>query len=89
MLLSSAMTGTAPVQLQVAGLTLAGAGPATEVLCLLNMVTPDELRDEEEYEDILEDIKWAFLSLPLFLGGIMGQYVQISLNLGKCSLMFI
>ncbi|XP_053607180.1 splicing factor U2AF 50 kDa subunit isoform X1 [Plodia interpunctella] len=55
--LPSAMTGAAPVQLQVAGLTLAGAGPATEVLCLLNMVTPDELRDEEEYEDILEDIK--------------------------------
>ncbi|XP_068631668.1 splicing factor U2AF 50 kDa subunit isoform X1 [Battus philenor] len=53
----AAMTGAAPVTLQVAGLTLAGAGPATEVLCLLNMVTPDELRDEEEYEDILEDIK--------------------------------
>lgn len=53
----AAMTGATPVQLQVAGLTLAGAGPATEVLCLLNMVTPDELRDEEEYEDILEDIK--------------------------------
>lgn len=53
----AAMTGAAPVQLQVAGLTLAGAGPPTEVLCLLNMVTPDELRDEEEYEDILEDIK--------------------------------
>lgn len=28
-----------------------------QVLCLLNMVTPDELRDEEEYEDILEDIR--------------------------------
>ncbi|XP_028027019.1 splicing factor U2AF 50 kDa subunit isoform X1 [Bombyx mandarina] len=53
----SALTGAAPVQIQVAGLTLAGAGPPTEVLCLLNMVTPDELRDEEEYEDILEDIK--------------------------------
>ncbi|NP_001040494.1 splicing factor U2AF 50 kDa subunit isoform X2 [Bombyx mandarina] len=52
-----ALTGAAPVQIQVAGLTLAGAGPPTEVLCLLNMVTPDELRDEEEYEDILEDIK--------------------------------
>ncbi|KAK7863242.1 hypothetical protein R5R35_001453 [Gryllus longicercus] len=48
----------APVQIQVPGLTMVGgAGPATEVLCLLNMVTPDELRDEEEYEDILEDIK--------------------------------
>ena len=29
----------------------------TEVLCLLNMVTEEELRDEEEYEDILEDIR--------------------------------
>ncbi|XP_028133474.1 splicing factor U2AF 50 kDa subunit-like [Diabrotica virgifera virgifera] len=46
------------VQIQVPGLSLVGAsGPATEVLCLLNMVTPDELKDEEEYEDILEDIK--------------------------------
>lgn len=48
----------APVQIQVPGLSMVGtSGPATEVLCLLNMVTPDELRDEEEYEDILEDIK--------------------------------
>jgi len=48
-----------PVQIQVPGLTQVsgGAGPATEVLCLLNMVTPDELRDDEEYEDIVEDIK--------------------------------
>lgn len=48
----------APVQIQVPGLSLVGtSGPPTEVLCLLNMVTPDELKDEEEYEDILEDIK--------------------------------
>lgn len=48
----------APVQVQVPGLTLAsGAGPPTEVLCLLNMVSPEELKDEEEYEDILEDIR--------------------------------
>lgn len=48
----------APVQIQVPGLSIVGtSGPATEVLCLLNMVTPDELRDEEEFEDILEDIK--------------------------------
>lgn len=60
------MTGAAPVQLQVAGLTLAGAGPPTEVLCLLNMVTPDELRDEEEYEDILEDIKWVHTLPAMF-----------------------
>lgn len=50
----------APVQIQVPGLSMlhsSGGGPATEVLCLLNMVTPDDLRDEEEYEDILEDIR--------------------------------
>ena len=37
--------------------TLSGPGQPTEVLCLLNMVMPDELTDEEEYEDILEDIR--------------------------------
>ncbi|XP_067639699.1 splicing factor U2AF 50 kDa subunit-like [Eurosta solidaginis] len=51
-------TAAAPVMIQVPGLSMVGtSGPPTEVLCLLNMVTPDELRDEEEYEDILEDIK--------------------------------
>lgn len=30
---------------------------ATDVLCLLNMVTTEELRDDEEYEDIVEDIR--------------------------------
>jgi len=48
----------APVQLQVPGLNLqAGAGPATEVLCLMNMILAEELEDEEEYEDIVEDVK--------------------------------
>lgn len=51
------VAGAAPVQLQVPGLSLGSAGPPTEVLCLLNMVTPEELRDEDEYEDILEDIR--------------------------------
>ncbi|KAK3089630.1 hypothetical protein FSP39_005198 [Pinctada imbricata] len=47
-----------PVQLQIPGLNLnQGAGPPTEVLCLMNMVVPEELEDEEEYEDILEDVK--------------------------------
>ena len=36
---------------------MAGPGLPTEVLCLLNMVTEEELKDEEEYEDILEDIR--------------------------------
>ncbi|GFY75407.1 splicing factor U2AF 50 kDa subunit [Trichonephila inaurata madagascariensis] len=47
-----------PVQVQVPGLQVAqGPGPATEILCLMNMVVPEELMDEEEYEDILEDIR--------------------------------
>lgn len=55
---NAAIGQIAPVQIQVPGLSGVGAsGPATEVLCLLNMVTADELKDEEEYEDILEDIK--------------------------------
>ena len=27
-----------------------GPGQATEVLCLMNMITPEELEDEDEYE---------------------------------------
>jgi len=47
-----------PVQLQIPGMMCGvGAGPATSVLCLMNMVTVDELRDDEEYEDILEDVR--------------------------------
>lgn len=37
--------------IQVPGVNLqAGAGPATEVLCLMNMVTEEELREDEEYD---------------------------------------
>lgn len=40
-------------QIQVAGIDLShGAGPPTEVLCLMNMVTEEELKDDEEYEGI-------------------------------------
>ncbi|KAK4022388.1 hypothetical protein OUZ56_007857 [Daphnia magna] len=47
-----------PVQIQVPGFNLAaGPGQPTEVLCLLNMVTPEELRDDEEYEEIVDDIR--------------------------------
>ncbi|VDK51597.1 unnamed protein product [Anisakis simplex] len=54
----AAMSTTAFPQIQVAGIDLShGAGPPTEVLCLMNMVTEDELKDDEEYEDILEDIR--------------------------------
>lgn len=43
--------------LQVPGLNSFEAGPATEVLVLMNMVTPEELEDDEEYEDILDDVR--------------------------------
>ncbi|XP_015211976.1 splicing factor U2AF 65 kDa subunit isoform X1 [Lepisosteus oculatus] len=48
----------APVTLQVPGLqALQNTGIPTEVLCLLNMVMPEELVDDEDYEEILEDIR--------------------------------
>jgi len=43
--------------LPMAMMGMGGSGPPTEVLCLMNMITPDELRDDDEYEDIVEDIK--------------------------------
>lgn len=30
---------------------------ATKVVCLTQVVTADELKDDEEYEDILEDMR--------------------------------
>lgn len=32
-------------------------GIPTEVLCLMNMVAPEELLDDEEYEEIVEDVR--------------------------------
>lgn len=53
-----AAMNVAPVQIQVPGMEgVTGPGQPTEVLCLLNMVQADELQDEEEYEDIVEDIR--------------------------------
>lgn len=34
-----------------------GAAATTKVVCLTQVVSADELRDDEEYEDILEDMK--------------------------------
>lgn len=48
----------APVVIQVPGLANIGTPRVlTEVLCLMNMVEEDELRDDEEYNEILEDIQ--------------------------------
>lgn len=50
-----------PVTLQVPGLMtnpmVQMGGTPTEVLCLMNMVAPEELLDDEEYEEIVEDVK--------------------------------
>lgn len=47
-----------PVQIQVPGFQSHGhLGQPTEILCLMNMVQPEELVDDEEYEDIVDDIK--------------------------------
>ena len=49
-----------PVQIQIPGLNLnqvqAGGTIPTEVLCLMNMVTPEELEDEDEYEGGLYNV---------------------------------
>uniref|UniRef100_A0A8U8C057 Splicing factor U2AF subunit n=1 Tax=Geospiza parvula TaxID=87175 RepID=A0A8U8C057_GEOPR len=48
-----------PVTLQVPGLMSSQVqmgGHPTEVLCLLNMVLPEELLDDEEYEEIVEGL---------------------------------
>jgi len=54
---SKSLAPNLPTQIQVPGMVGSGPGQPTEVLCLLNMVVPEELADEEEYEDILEDIR--------------------------------
>ena len=49
-----------PVTLQVPGLLssqVQTGGRPTEVLCLMNMVLPSELLDDEEYEEIAEDVR--------------------------------
>ncbi|GMS89352.1 hypothetical protein PENTCL1PPCAC_11527, partial [Pristionchus entomophagus] len=47
-----------PNQVAVAGIDISqGSGPVTEVLCLMNMVTEDELKNDEDYDDIVEDIR--------------------------------
>ncbi|XP_051989093.1 splicing factor U2AF 65 kDa subunit-like isoform X1 [Xyrauchen texanus] len=46
------------VMLQVPGLQrVHNSGLPTEVLCLLNMVMPEELLADDDYEEILEDIR--------------------------------
>ena len=62
-----------PVQLQVPGIqNISGPGQPTEVLCLLNMVTPDELVDEEELR-VLDEV---------FLEGVIVEPLGVLLTAG-------
>jgi hypothetical protein len=38
------------IGVQLPGVNMMGPSVSTEVLCLLNMVTEEELRDDEEFE---------------------------------------
>ncbi|KAM8965797.1 splicing factor U2AF 65 kDa subunit-like [Sarcophilus harrisii] len=49
-----------PVTLQVPGLVssqVQESGLPTEVLCLMNMLLPEELRNDDEYKEIMEDVR--------------------------------
>ncbi|CAM6113217.1 unnamed protein product [Calypogeia fissa] len=60
--LSTLMSGLSPSLLpgMMSGMTnglSASNEPVTKVVCLTQVVTPNELTDDEEYEEILEDMK--------------------------------
>lgn len=56
--LASAGARNATTVINLAGIDLSkGAGPPTEILCLMNMVVEEELQNDEEYEEILEDVR--------------------------------
>merc|ERR1711973_551395 len=48
---------TMPAQLSIPGVDLSKAITATNVLCLMNMVTAEELESDETYDEIFDDIR--------------------------------
>ncbi|XP_040582089.2 splicing factor U2AF 50 kDa subunit-like [Lepeophtheirus salmonis] len=65
--------------MNIAGISgIAGSSRSTEVLCLLNMVTPAELNDDDEYNSIFEDIRLECskygvvksLVIPRYIAGV-------------------
>jgi len=48
---------TMPAQINIPGMDLTKTITATNVLCLMNMVTPDELESDETYDEIFDDIR--------------------------------
>ncbi len=80
-LIEQAMSGmgvsslTSPLPINIPGLNMPSIGTeATEVLCLMNMVTPEELEDDEEYES----------KCPQFLPNAATQLIMIQNGLGSC-----
>lgn len=67
------------MQIQVPGLNLnaAGAQPPTEVLCLMNMVAPEELVDEDEYDGMVEYSLWQLLFRRTFELSVVKIYHSI------------
>ncbi|XP_064406836.1 splicing factor U2AF 50 kDa subunit-like [Halichondria panicea] len=58
MLMDQALEAGLAQPINIPGLCVAGTmQEATEVLCLMNMVTEEELMDDEEYEGIMEDVR--------------------------------
>lgn len=84
-----------PVQIQVPGLPSITSSSTprvlTEVLCLMNMVEPHELKDDDEYQEILEDIesecskhgRVKSIEIPRPLRNASGEEAQQVPGLGK------
>ncbi|XP_066910518.1 splicing factor U2AF 65 kDa subunit-like [Clytia hemisphaerica] len=46
-----------PAQLTIPGFDFSKEIQSTNVLCLMNMITPEELMDDEDYDEIFDDIR--------------------------------
>ena len=53
------------IGVQLPGVNMMGASVSTEVLCLLNMVTEEELRDDEEFEGNVAEEKYQQMMITL------------------------
>ncbi len=76
MLMDQALEAGLAQPINIPGLCVAGTmQEATEVLCLMNMVTEEELMDDEEYEGEWVDTWYlcVYRDLPILIGG--GYYV--------------
>jgi hypothetical protein len=73
-------------------LQVGGALP-TKVVCLTQVISADELRDDEEYEDILEDMreegrKYVHINaIAVFYSGLM-QYWQTGLTYRRHTILY-